>query len=201
MSNQLVLVTVLLLAAVSFYVYSAMALMTIARKTDTPKSWLAWIPVANIHLTGKIAGVSRGFAGSGILLLLFFMGSLFLPHFPGRMAFSLSEILIVLLVGTVFISALGSPLLLLLIAVKLYGVVAYTTIITLVGAGEYIPGIGSLSVLFTLSGLLAGVVILTMHTFMWSKTAETREKPEWFSLLLLIPVINMVFLGVIAWKD
>jgi hypothetical protein len=38
------------------YVYYAICLMVIANKTNTPNSWLAWIPIANVYLVCKIAG-------------------------------------------------------------------------------------------------------------------------------------------------
>src|SRR5580700_8084791 len=47
--------TFLLFIAV-VYVYVALALMTIATKTNTPNGWLAWIPIANIFLMFNIAG-------------------------------------------------------------------------------------------------------------------------------------------------
>ena len=37
------------------YVYMALALQTIAKKTGTPDGWLSWIPVANIILMLNIA--------------------------------------------------------------------------------------------------------------------------------------------------
>lgn len=37
------------------YVYFALAIQTIADKTSTPNSWLAWIPIANIFLMLGIA--------------------------------------------------------------------------------------------------------------------------------------------------
>jgi len=37
------------------YVYTALALMTIATKTNTQNGWLAWIPIANIVLMLNIA--------------------------------------------------------------------------------------------------------------------------------------------------
>ena len=39
------------------YVYTAIALMAIAKKTKTKNAWLAWIPVANIYLMTQIAEV------------------------------------------------------------------------------------------------------------------------------------------------
>lgn len=35
---------------IAFYVYYALALQAIAKKTNTPNGWLAWIPIANLIL-------------------------------------------------------------------------------------------------------------------------------------------------------
>jgi hypothetical protein len=40
---------------VAFYIYSALAFQTIAKKTNTENPWLAWIPIANIILMLNIA--------------------------------------------------------------------------------------------------------------------------------------------------
>lgn len=40
---------------VGVYVYISLALMTIADKTNTPNSWLAWIPIANLFLMLNVA--------------------------------------------------------------------------------------------------------------------------------------------------
>ena len=45
----------MLVIGLAFYVYIALALMTIANKTGTPNGWLAWIPIANIILMLMIA--------------------------------------------------------------------------------------------------------------------------------------------------
>jgi len=47
--------TTFLLFFAVFYVYTALALMTIATKTNTKDGWLAWIPIANIILMLNIA--------------------------------------------------------------------------------------------------------------------------------------------------
>jgi uncharacterized protein DUF5684 len=46
---------VFLLCCLAGYVYLALALQTIAQKTNTENSWLAWIPIANIILMLNIA--------------------------------------------------------------------------------------------------------------------------------------------------
>ncbi|MBI1941575.1 MAG: hypothetical protein HYS33_08730, partial [Acidobacteria bacterium] len=41
---------IMLLVFAVFYVYSSLALQTIAKKTNTENAWLAWIPIANVIL-------------------------------------------------------------------------------------------------------------------------------------------------------
>lgn len=43
------------LVILGFYVYLALALQTIAKKTNTPNTWFAWIPFLNIILMLQIA--------------------------------------------------------------------------------------------------------------------------------------------------
>ena len=50
------------------YIYFSLALMTIAKKTNTPNAWLAWIPVVNMYLMAKIGSVPVGFAVAAILM-------------------------------------------------------------------------------------------------------------------------------------
>jgi len=35
----------------------------------------------------------------------------------------------------------------------------------------------------------------------WWKIAERRGKPGWFALLFLIPLVNLIVVGVIAWHE
>ncbi len=44
-----------LLVVVAIYVYTALAIQTIAEKTNTENPWLAWIPIANFILLLNIA--------------------------------------------------------------------------------------------------------------------------------------------------
>ena len=43
------------LAMLAIYVFYAICLQLIAKKTNTPNGWLAWIPIANIYLMCEIA--------------------------------------------------------------------------------------------------------------------------------------------------
>ncbi len=49
-----------------FYVYNAICLMAIAKKTAVSNGWMAWIPILNLYLMCRVAGKS----GAWILLLL-----------------------------------------------------------------------------------------------------------------------------------
>jgi hypothetical protein len=44
-----------LLCALALYIYIALALQTIAQKTNTDNGWMAWIPIVNIVLMLNIA--------------------------------------------------------------------------------------------------------------------------------------------------
>ncbi len=44
------------LASIAVYVWVALCFHIIAKKTNTPNPWLAWIPIANIILACQIAG-------------------------------------------------------------------------------------------------------------------------------------------------
>jgi len=46
----------LFFVVIAFYVYWALAYMTIAKKLNYEKPWLAWVPVANLFLLPILAG-------------------------------------------------------------------------------------------------------------------------------------------------
>ncbi len=60
---------------------------------------------------------------------------------------------------------------------------------------------------WTLSALAAFVPIIGMfiflgiYTWLWWKICEARNKPGWWALLMLIPILNLVMMGIVAWKD
>jgi len=49
------LILLIVLVLIGFYVYMALAWMTIARKLGYENSWLAWIPIANLFLLPILA--------------------------------------------------------------------------------------------------------------------------------------------------
>ena len=47
---------VMLLFYAALYVYFALAFQTIAKKTNTPNDWMAWVPILNMWLMVVISG-------------------------------------------------------------------------------------------------------------------------------------------------
>ena len=64
------------LLGIVVYIYMAIALMTIAKKTKTPNAWLAWIPFANLYLMTQIGGVPWWTIFGVLLSLIPFLGGL-----------------------------------------------------------------------------------------------------------------------------
>jgi len=101
------------------YIYTALALMTIAQKTKTKNPWLAWIPIANLYLMTQI------------------------------------------------------------------GKVPWWTILFLILA--FIPFLGM-------------IIAIALTIFWWWKIAEARKMEGWLGVLTVVPIVNWVVIGMIAWK-
>ncbi len=108
-------------AMIAVYVYVALALQTIAKKTNTENAWLAWIPIANMYLMTRIAEVDWWW----------------------------------------FLVALGA---------------------------NFIPFIGWIAAI--------GIAIW----WLWL-IAERRGYPGWVAILAVIPIVNFVIIGLLAWRD
>ena len=68
---------------VALYVWFALCLYFIAKKTGTPNPWLAWIPIANIYLMCKVAGKPGWWTAIFCLLfILMIPGSIALVMLP-----------------------------------------------------------------------------------------------------------------------
>ena len=111
---------IMVFIVIAAYIYMAVALMTIAKKTKTKDAWMAWIPIANLYLMTKIADVPTW------TILAFLL--LFIP-------------------------------------------------------------------------VLGGLAFMAVYIWWWWKIAEARKMEGWLSILLVLPVINLVIVGIIAWKD
>lgn len=109
---------IIILAA---YIYSSLALMRIAQRTNTEYAWMAWIPLLNLYLMSRIAGIH------------------------------------------------------------------WWTVLAVIFAG-WIPFIGQL-------------VALGIIAWWWWNISEKRNYPGYFGILMLIPIVNLVILGILAWGE
>lgn len=66
---------ILVFAAIGFvfYIFLAVGLMGIAKQTGTSGGWMAWLPIFNIYLIGKL-GINKVF-GWALVVLLFLGGT------------------------------------------------------------------------------------------------------------------------------
>ena len=108
------IVAMVILLALVPYIWLAVCLMVIAKKTGTPDGWLAFIPILNIYLLCKVAGHSGWWA----------LAILFVPL----------------------------------------------------------------------------VNIITTIWF-WVEIARRRNHPEWLGILMIIPLVNFIIPGIIAFSD
>lgn len=45
------------------------------------------------------------------------------------------------------------------------------------------------------------LIMLGVTVWWWWRIAEERKKPGWMSLLMLVPIVNLIIIGVLAWSD
>jgi len=109
----MVVMIIALVIGLAFYVYMAYSLMVIAKKTNTPNEWMAWIPILNYWLMVQIARQQ----------ILWFI---------------------------LFLIPCTSPIALI---------------------------------------------------FVWMKIAEARGKPSWWGFMWLVPIMNIITPGYIAFSD
>ena len=104
--------------ALAAYIYTAIVLMALAKKTKTPNGWLGWIPIGNIYLLTQLAKLSGWWTFA--FLIAFF---------------------------------------------PMVGAVAFT-----------------------------GIMV-----WWWWLIAERLKKPGYWGLLMVLPGVNLVVMGVLAW--
>jgi len=54
-ATLLVFFIIFIFIGIAVYIYFALALMKVAKRTQTQPAWLAWIPIANFYLVSKVA--------------------------------------------------------------------------------------------------------------------------------------------------
>ncbi|PIN86968.1 hypothetical protein COV19_02130 [Candidatus Woesearchaeota archaeon CG10_big_fil_rev_8_21_14_0_10_44_13] len=107
-----------MLVGLALYIYAALALMAIAKKTKTKEGWYAFIPILNVYLMLKIVNLPA------VWLLILIAG--------------------------------------------------------------LIPVIG-------------GIAMMAFFIYIWWMIAEKLGKPGWWAILLIVPIVNLVIMGILAW--
>ena len=64
-----------------------------------------------------------------------------------------------------------------------------------------LPGWWFLAVLALFVPFIGGVAFAAAGAYWWWKICESLKKPGWMSLLMLIPIVNLVILGILAWGE
>ncbi|MDD5195945.1 MAG: hypothetical protein PHQ96_09815 [Candidatus Omnitrophica bacterium] len=75
---------------VAFYVFSSLCFHIIGKKTGTRYAWRAWIPIANVFLMLKIAGLSYLWLLSIFIVLIPLLGILALIGFSGYVCYRIA---------------------------------------------------------------------------------------------------------------
>lgn len=58
---------------------------------------------------------------------------------------------------------------------------------------------GLLIFLIPLFNYLSGPVTIVLVAYWWWKIAEACKKPGWWGILMVIPIVNLIFMGILAW--
>ena len=59
----------------------------------------------------------------------------------------------------------------------------------------------TLVVLLPVIPLIGSFLMMAAMVYFWWKIAEARGKPGWWGLLMLIPLVNLVIMGILAWGE
>lgn len=62
--------------ALAAYIYTAIVLMALAKKTKTPNGWLGWIPIGNIYLMTQLAKLPGWWTFAVIIAIIPMVGAL-----------------------------------------------------------------------------------------------------------------------------
>jgi hypothetical protein len=74
--------------------------------------------------------------------------------------------------------------------------IANVYLMTQIGGVSGLWTIGLLAVFVPVIGAYA-VGVLTV--FLWWKVCEKLHRPGWWGILMLVPILNFVMMGVLAW--
>lgn len=62
-----------------------------------------------------------------------------------------------------------------------------------------VPGWWTIGILLAFIPMIGSVFVLILTTYLWWQIAERLKRPGWWALLMLIPIVNFVIIGIMAW--
>lgn len=48
--------------------------------------------------------------------------------------------------------------------------------------------------------ILGSLVIAIFTIWLWWKVAEIRHRPGWWGILMIVPIANLIVMGILAWS-
>ena len=70
---------------------------------------------------------------------------------------------------------------------------AYVSLLSLVGLAVLLVGLFTAAYDFMI-GLIIAIII-------WMGIAQARDKPSWLGILIIIPVVNLIIPGILAFAE
>ena len=62
-----------------------------------------------------------------------------------------------------------------------------------------LPGWYTLGILAIIIPVIGGIAFMVLFVYFWWKIAEEIGKPAWWGILMIIPIVNLVMVGIMAW--
>ena len=47
--------------------------------------------------------------------------------------------------------------------------------------------------------IIGGALIMAGMVYVWWKVCKHMHKPEWYAILMIVPIVNLVVMGYLAW--
>jgi hypothetical protein len=57
----------------------------------------------------------------------------------------------------------------------------------------------TLGLLAAIIPVLGGLAVLALMIFLYWKLAEACKRPGWWGILLVVPIVNLIMIGILAW--
>ncbi len=61
-------------------------------------------------------------------------------------------------------------------------------------------GLWTLAILVSIIPIVGGLVFMGVSVWWWWRIAERRNRPGWWGILMIIPIVNLIIVGLLAWQ-